>query len=79
MECCILAGQQQFAFPAWLEDVSVAAREDDCHHQKLEEGVVRRPAQEVEPRLALLPAPARMANTPDAEGGITARLASPHP
>jgi hypothetical protein len=43
--------------------------------------VARRPAQEVEPRLASLPAPVRMTNTLDAEGGIeiTARLASPHP
>ena len=43
--------------------------------------VVRRPAQKVEPRLASLPAPARMTSTLDAEGGIgiTTRLASPHP
>jgi hypothetical protein len=67
--------------PAWLEDVSAAGLEGDCHHQKLEEEVAHRPAQEVEPRLASLPAPARMTNTLDVEGGIeiTARLASPHP
>jgi hypothetical protein len=67
--------------PAWLEDVSAAGLEGDCHHQKLEEEVARRPVQEVEPRHASFPAPVRMTNTLDAEGGIeiTARLASPHP
>jgi hypothetical protein len=46
----------------------------------MEEEVARRPAREVEHRLASLPAPARMTNTLEAEGGtkITARLASPH-
>jgi hypothetical protein len=80
-ECCILAGRQQFAFPAWLEDVSAVGLKGDCHHQKLEEEVARRPAQEVEPRLASLPAPAKVTNTLNTEGGtgITARFASPHP
>jgi hypothetical protein len=43
--------------------------------------VASRPAQEVEPRLASLSAPARMMNILEAEGGtkIAARLASPHP
>jgi hypothetical protein len=67
--------------PAWLEDVSAVGLEGDCHHQKLEEEAVRRPVQEVEPRLASLPAPARMTNTLNTEGGIgiIARFASPHP
>jgi hypothetical protein len=64
-----------------MEDVSSAELEGVCHHQKLEEEVAHRPTREVEPRLASLPAPARMTKTLEAEGGtkITARLASPHP
>jgi hypothetical protein len=78
-ECCILAGQQQFAFPAWLEDASSAELEDGFHHQKLGEEVARRPAREVEPRLASLSALARMMNILEAEGGTenAARFASP--
>jgi hypothetical protein len=55
--------------------------EDGFHHQKLEEVVANRPAQEIEPRLASLSAPARMMNILEAEGGtkIAARFASPHP
>jgi hypothetical protein len=76
-----LLGSNSSPSPAWLEDVSASRLEGDCHHQKLEEEVVRRPAQEVEPRLASLPASTRMANTLNTEGGIgiTARFASPHP
>jgi hypothetical protein len=53
----------------------------DCHHQKLEDEVVRQPVQEVEPRLASFPAPARMTNTLNTEGeaGTTARFAFPPP
>jgi hypothetical protein len=74
-------GSNSSPSPAWLEDVSAVGLEGDCHHQKLEEEVARRPVQEVEPRLASFLAPVRMTNTLDAEGGIeiTARLASPHP
>jgi hypothetical protein len=74
-------GSNNSPSPAWLEDVSSAELEDVCHHQKLEEEVACQPAREVEPRLASLPAPARMTNTLEAEGGtkITARIASPHP
>jgi hypothetical protein len=39
--------------------------------------VARRPAQEVEPRLASLPAPARMTNTPDAGAGSQPGLPLP--
>jgi hypothetical protein len=55
--------------------------EDGFHHQKLEEEVANRPAQEVEPQLTLLSAPARMMKILEAEGGaeIAAQLASPHP
>jgi hypothetical protein len=64
-----------------LEDASSAELEDGFHHQKLEEEVASRPAQEVEPRLASLSAPARMMNILEAEGGakIAAWLAPPHP
>jgi hypothetical protein len=67
--------------PAWLEDASSVELEDGFHHQKLEEEVASRPAQEVEPRLASLSAPARMMNILEAEGGakIAAWLAPPHP
>jgi hypothetical protein len=74
-------GSNSSPSPAWLEDVSFVELEDGCHHQKLEEEVVSRPAREVEPRLASPPAPARMTNILEAKGGtkITARFASPHP
>jgi hypothetical protein len=74
-------GSNSSPSPAWLEDVSVVGLEGDCHHQKLEEEVVRRPTQKVEPRLVSLPAPARVTNTLNTEGGtgITTRFASPHP
>jgi hypothetical protein len=80
-ECCILARRQQFAFPGMAGGRLRRRARGDCHHQKLEEEAVRRPVQEVEPRLASLPAPARMTNTLNTEGGIgiTARFASPHP
>jgi hypothetical protein len=78
-ECCILAGQQQFAFPGMTGGRLRHSAGGRLPPPELEEEVVRRPAQEVEPRLTSLPAPARMTNTPDAEGGITAWLASPHP
>jgi hypothetical protein len=80
-ECCILAGQQQFAFPAWLEDASSVELEDGFHHQKLEEEVASRPMREVEPWLSPASAPARRMKILEAEGGtkIAARLSSPHP
>jgi hypothetical protein len=48
--------------------------------QKLEAEVVRRPAREVELRLTLPSALARMMKILEAEGGaeVAARLASPH-
>jgi hypothetical protein len=47
----------------------------------LKERLTHEPAREVELRLSLAPAPARMMNIFEAEGGtkIAARLASPHP
>ena len=60
---------------------SSAGPEDGFHHQKLEEEVTGRPARGEELRLSPAPAPARMMNILEAEGGteIAARLASPHP
>jgi hypothetical protein len=71
-ECCILAGQQQFASSAELED--------GFHPQKLEEEVASRPVREVGLQLTSLSAPARMMKILEAEGGAEAeaRLASPH-
>jgi hypothetical protein len=67
--------------PTWLEDASSAELEDGFHHQKLEEEVASRPVREVEPRISLASAPARMMKILEAEGGtkIAAQLASPHP
>jgi hypothetical protein len=48
-ECCTLAGQQQFAFPAWLEGASSAELEDGFHPQKLEEEAGRRPTRRQAP------------------------------
>jgi hypothetical protein len=41
--------------------------------------VASRPAREVEPRLASLPAPARMTNILEAEGGPRSQLGLPLP
>jgi hypothetical protein len=55
-ECCTLARQQQFAFPAWLEDASSAELEDGFHPQMSEEEAGRQPTRRQAPaRLALLP------------------------
>jgi hypothetical protein len=44
-ECCTLARQQQFAFPAWLEDASSAELEDVFLPQMPEEEAGRRPTR----------------------------------
>jgi hypothetical protein len=81
MECCILAGQQQFAFPG-MTGGRLLRRAGGClHHQKLEEEVTSRLPLEVELRLSPASAPARMMNILEAKDGtkIAAWLAPPHP
>jgi hypothetical protein len=80
MECCTLAGQQQFAFLGVAGGRLLRRAGGWFPPQKLEEEVASRPVREVELRLASLSAPARMMKILEAEGEAeaAARLASPH-
>jgi hypothetical protein len=55
---CTLARQQQFTFPAWLEDASFAGLEDALLPRMLEEEAGHRPTRRQDPtRRALLLSP----------------------
>jgi hypothetical protein len=57
-DSCTLARQQQFTFPAWLEDASSVELEDALLPRMLEEEAGRRPTRRQAPtRCALLPSP----------------------
>jgi hypothetical protein len=78
-DSCTLARQQQFAFPAWLEDASSAELEDALLPRMPEEEASRQPTRRQAPTRCA-PSPARMMNILEAEGRAeaAARLASPH-
>jgi hypothetical protein len=79
-ESCTLAREQQFAFPAWLEDVTSAGLEDALPLRMLEEEAGHQPTREAEPSSVRSSASARMMKILIAEGRAeaAARLASPH-
>jgi hypothetical protein len=79
MECCILAGQQQSAFPGMAKG---APPPRSWRMVSTPRSWKRRDAspREGRPRLTSLFAPARMMKILEAEGGteVAVRLASPH-